>query len=328
MPKCELHVHIEGATDAETFYKLAEKNNVTLPVNSLQEWKDFFDFSNFDHFIEVYIAAASTLLKPEDYTYLIEAFYKHQANENILYTEAFLSASFMVERFSNDEILNAIKKGMEIGEKKYQVEVQFIPDIARNFPETKGRVLNLVIEGFKKDIFIGLGLGGLENGFPPELFTETYKKAKKEGLRIVAHAGETDGAKSIWGALLKLNTERIGHGIRCLDDEKLVKYLADKQIPIEVSPGSNYCLSLVEPEENHPIRQMVDSGLLCTVNSDDPAMFSTSLTNEYLRLASQGFSFEELWQLNINAIKTSFLSPEAKHKYLKIFEEFKANNFE
>ena len=109
MPKCEIHVHVEGATTAETFYHLAERNNVNLKVKALQEWKDFFDFKSFDHFIEVYIKAVSTLQKPEDYTFLIEQFYKHQANENILYTEAFLSASFIVERFSNPAILEAIE---------------------------------------------------------------------------------------------------------------------------------------------------------------------------------------------------------------------------
>ena len=210
MPKCEIHIHVEGATKAETFYHLAERNNINLPVKSLQEWKVFFDFTSFDHFIDVYIKAVSTLQKPEDYTFLIEQFYKHQANENILYTEAFLSASFLVERFSNHTILEAIEKGIHNGKEKYNVEINFIPDIARNIPGSKEKVLNLVIEGYKKGIFIGLGLGGAENGFPAELFIETYEKARNEGLHVVAHAGEADGPQSIWSAIQNLNVERIG----------------------------------------------------------------------------------------------------------------------
>lgn len=324
MPKCEIHVHVEGATNAETFYHLAEKNNVNLHVESLQEWKNFFDFTSFDHFIDVYIKAVSTLQRPEDYTFLIEEFYKHQANENIIYTEAFLSASFLVDKFSNHDILEAIETGIHLGREKYNVEINFIPDIARNVPLSQEKVLKLVIDGHKKGIFIGLGLGGAEYGFPPELFIKTYEKARNAGLRVVAHAGEADGPQSIWGAINKLNAERIGHGIRCLEDEKLVEHLKYRQIPLEVSPHSNYCLGIVKKDENHPIRKMLDAGLYCTVNSDDPAMFSTSLTKEYCLLHEQGFTLEELWKLNLNGIKASFLNDIAKNHYFSIFDKMKS----
>ncbi len=315
MPKIELHVHVEGAVSAATYYRLAKDNNITLPVSSLKEWEDFFIFRDFPHFIQVYITAVKTLIKASDYTFLVEQFYKNQAEQNIIYTEAFFSASLMVDYFKTDEILDAIALGIKNGEEKYGVTINFIPDIARQVPASEHAVTDLVIKGKERGIFIGLGLGGLENGFPPELFAASYARAKESGLRLVAHAGEAVGPESIWGAIKALKAERIGHGIRSVDDEMLLSYLKEHQIPIEVSPTSNYCLKLVEQGEPHPIRKMVDSGVFCTVNSDDPAMFSTTLAGEYELLYTQGFTWQELWQLNLNALEAAFLSDEMKAFY-------------
>ncbi len=323
MPKVELHVHVEGAVSADVYYHLAQKNKVELLVNSLEEWRQLFEFRDFSHFIDVYIMAVSTLKMVEDYTFLIEEFYRYQSSQNIVYSEAFLSATFLVENFSNLDIINAIEKGIKAGEEKYHVKVKFIPDIARNIPNSKNAVLDLVLEGCKRDIFIGLGLGGLENGFPAKMFSDVYQKAKENGLRVVAHAGEAVGAESIWSAINDLKAERIGHGIRCVDDEILMEYLKNHQIPMEVCPSSNYCLKVTNANEIHPIRKMLDAGLLCTLNSDDPVMFSTSLTDEYLLLLKQGFSMEELWTLNLNSIKSSFITKDHKIQIIKQFNEFR-----
>ncbi|MGD0918686.1 MAG: adenosine deaminase [Thermodesulfobacteriota bacterium] len=315
MPKAEIHVHIEGATDAETYYQFAQRNQVELPTGSLEEWKAFFEFRNFSHFIEVYTAAVQCLQTPDDYGLMIECLFKRQSEQNILYTEAFLSASFLTQKFENDAILDAITAGCASGKAKYGCHVNLIPDIAREIPDSQTPALEFALQGKDRGLFIGLGIGGQEVGYPPELFTDTFAEARKQGLRVVAHAGEAEGARSIWGAINNLQAERIGHGIRCLDDPELVEVLRQRQIPLEVSPESNYCLGVVGPEQPHPIRQMVNAGLYCTINSDDPAMFSTNLTNEYLTLASQGFSWDELWQLNRNTLEASFLSEAEKENY-------------
>ena len=322
MPKAEIHVHIEGATAPETFYQIAQHNQIELPAQSLEEWETFFEFRNFPHFIQVYTAAVGCLQTPEDYALMIESFFKRQAEQNILYTEAFLSASFLTRKFEDAAILDAIARGVEAGKRKYGVRVNLIPDISREIPNSQARVLELVLKGKERGLFIGLGLGGMEAEYPPELFTETYTEARRQGLRVVAHAGEAAGAGSIWGAINCLYAERIGHGIRCLEDPKLVEYLRQHQLPLEVSPQSNYRLGVVAATEPHPIRRMVDSGLYCTVNSDDPAMFSTDLVNEYVTLASQGFSWEELWQLNLNTLKAAFLSQTEKAGYLDQWDQF------
>ena len=322
MPKAEIHVHVEGATDAETFYQIAQKNQFELPTDSLETWKSFFKFRDFPHFIQVYAAAVKCLQTPEDYALMIERLYKRQSEENILYTEAFLSASFLTQKFEEEDILAAIASGCAAGEAKYQCQINLIPDIAREIPDSQHRVLEFALKGKERGLFIGLGIGGLEVGYPPELFTDTYLEAHRQGLRLVAHAGEAAGAESIWGAVNSLNAERIGHGIRCLDDPELVEALRQRQTPLELSPQSNYCLGVVAQGQPHPIRKMVDAGLYCTVNSDDPAMFSTSLTNEYLTLAKQGFSWEELWQLNVNTLEATFLDSVEKDKYRAEWKKF------
>lgn len=323
MPKIELHVHIEGATSPQTYFSLAEKNQVKLPCDNLNEWKKYFDFKDFNHFIDVYGIAVSTIKKAEDFAFIIEKFYEYQELNNIIYSEAFLSASFLVETFSNQEILEAIQFGIQQGESKYKTKINLIPDISRHIPKSQSRVLELAIEGYNKGIFIGLGLGGMEVNYPANLFTDTFAKAKVSGLRVVAHAGEAVGSESIWGAINDLKVDRIGHGIRSVDDKKLIKHLSDKQIPIEVSPTSNYHLGIINMSEKHPIREMVDSGLLCTVNTDDPAMFSTNLSSEFELLFSQGFTINELYRLNKNAIDSSFLGFDEKLKYHRIINEYK-----
>lgn len=325
LPKIELHVHIEGATSPQTYFTLAKKNQVNLPCDTVSEWEKYFDFKDFKHFIDVYGMAVSTIKTAEDFILIIEKFYEYQKQNNIIYSEAFLSASFLVETFRNQEILEAIQYGMQQGESKYGIKINLIPDISRHIPNSQGKVLELAIEGYKKGIFIGLGLGGMEINYPTSLFTHTFAKAKKAGLKVVAHAGEAVGPESIWGAINDLKVDRIGHGIRGIDDEELIRYLSEKRIPTEVSPTSNYHLGVVNLKEKHPIRKMVDNGLLCTINTDDPAMFSTNLLAEFELLYSQGFSLKELYQLNRNAIDASFLSVDEKIKYHKTIAEFITN---
>jgi adenosine deaminase len=318
MPKFELHVHIEGAADADTYFEIAQKNKVSLPAKSRQEWRRFFEFRDFPHFIEVYTAAVNCMHKTDDYGLLIDNFFKRQAEQNIVYSEAYLSASFIIEQFEDEAILDVIEAAMLAGQEKYGCVVRLIPDIARMVPETQDRVLEFVLKGKKRDLFIGLGLGGLENGFPPGLFIESFEEARRAGLRTVAHAGEAAGPESIWGAIEELKVERIGHGIRCVEDPVLVETLRSRQVPLEVCPVSNYCLGIVKQDEIHPIREMFDAGLNCCINSDDPAMFSTSLVNEYETLASFGFSWPELQQFNRNALQASFLNDADKNLYREL----------
>lgn len=322
MPKVELHVHLEGATDAATVWELAQRNKVTLPASTLEEWKAMYTFRDFDHFIDIYLLAARCMRTPDDFVYMIERFLERQAEHHVRYSETFLSASLMLDKFTQDEIIAALTEGVRRGEARYGVRLRFIPDISRQEPETSQRVLDFVLKGKEQGIFIGLGLAGKEVGFPPELFADVFAEARRQGLHVVAHAGETEGPTSIWGAIRSLQVERIGHGVRALEDRRLVEHLSQTQIPLEVSPCSNYRLKIVPADQPHPIRTLMDQGVYVTVNTDDPPMFSTDLSGEYVMLARQGFSWEELWQLNLKALEATFLTDKAKAIYRAEWQAF------
>jgi adenosine deaminase len=319
MPKVELHVHIEGAQLPETIWAMARRNDVTLPAGSLEEWRQWYAFRDFPHFIEVYLAASKAMRTARDFHDMVVAFHAYQAAQNIVYTEAFLSASLFVDTIPWSDLIAALRDALEEGRSEHGVEVRLIPDIARNFPDTKERVLRFTLKGQGAGVFIGLGLGGLEAGYPPELFAAEFAEARRNDLRVVAHAGEGAGADSVRGAVEALHAERIGHGIRCLEDDDLVALLRDRAIPLEVCPTSNYRTGVVLEDATHPFLDMLEAGLLVTVNSDDPPMFGTSLTQEYHWLHEQGVSLERLWTCNLDALRSSFLGADDRSVHLERF---------
>ncbi len=321
MPKVEIHVHLEGATDAETVWHMAQRNGIRLPAATVEEWRSFYTFRDFNHFIDVYQTAGGCMRTPEDFAFMTERFLAIQAAQNITYTEAFLSASLLVEKLPTPDLIAAFAEGLRRGEASTGVRCRFIPDIARHQPETQWRVLDFVLQGREAGIFLGLGLGGIEVGYPPERFVDVFAEARRQGLHVVAHAGETDGPASIWGALRSLKAERIGHGVRAVDDPALVAHLAETQVPLEVNPYSNYRLKVTPEDRPHPIRALVDAGVRVTVNSDDPPMFSTDLNQEYALLAAQGFTFEELRRLNLNAVDVCFLPQDEKAELRQLISD-------
>jgi len=312
MPKVELHVHVEGAQRPDTIWEMARRNGVTLPADSPEAWRAFYRYRDFAHFIQVYIAASRAIRTPRDFTDMLVAFHADQAAQQVVYTEAFLSASLYVEGFDQGAVIEAIAEGLAVGRAQSGVEVRLIPDIARNFPASQHAVLAFTLAGLKAGVFIGLGLGGLEAGYPPELFSEVFAEARCNGLRVVAHAGEGAGADSVRGAVETLRAERIGHGIRCLEDPALVALLRERQLPLEVCPVSNYRTGVVAAGARHPVFAMLEAGLNCSVNSDDPPMFATTLTDEFRFLARQGVPLSRLRALTVAAAEASFLPDDAK----------------
>ncbi len=314
MPKVEIHVHLEGATGPDTVWDMAQRNGVDLPADSLEAWREFYEFRDFEHFIRVYIAATSAMRTPEDFEQMVRDFAGRQAAQNVRYSEAYVSPQFHLSAgLSQADLLDALAAGADSGWREHGSKVRFIADISRQTEMRRDDVLPFALEGRERDgLVVGIGIGGIEEGFPPELFEDTFTEARRGGLHAVAHAGETTGPASVWGAIRSLRAERIGHGIRSLEDPELIAYLVDARLPLEVSPNSNYRTKVVPQDEPHPIRALVDAGVYVTVNSDDPPMFSTDLDNEYVTLARQGFSFEELWQLNVATLEAAFLPEEEK----------------
>lgn len=322
MPKVELHVHLEGATSPEAIFRMARRNGIGLPATDLESWDAFCRFTDFNHFITVYETSTKCMLTATDFTEMVIDFCERQASHNVLYTEAYLSTGLHLEKLPARELITALENGIREGERRYGTRVRFIPDISRERPWQQDGILSFAVEASKRGVGLGLGLGGIESGYPPRLFQETYDRARKAGLHLVAHAGETAGADAIRETVQLLHAERIGHGIRVLDDDEVIDLLRRDRVPFEVSPQSNYCTGVIGLGQPHPVRAMQGRGLLCTINSDDPAMFSSDLSNEYVTLAAQGFTLEELLSLDRNAALVSFMSQSEKEGVLKTLDAF------
>lgn len=322
MPKVELHVHLEGATRADTLWTMATRNGVPLPGETPEAWEAFLTFRDFDQFVQAYYAATSTMRTLADWEFMIDRFLAQQAAENIVYSEVFISASHHLHRHDRDAFLETLGRAMQASSAKHGVRMALIPDISRESPETAEAVVGFVIAGHRAGVVLGLGIGGPEVGFPPEMYTASFKQARDAGLRVVAHAGETEGPASIRGALDALGAERIGHGIRVLEDDALTRACAASGVPFEVNPTSNRCTGVVGPDAPHPIHAMVESGLMVTVNSDDPALFNTTLTEEYQTLHREGMDLPTLIELNRNAMRSAFLDEPERRALLASLDAF------
>jgi adenosine deaminase len=315
MPKIELHVHLEGSIHPETLLTLAERNDVALPVNSIEELQEWYQFSDFAHFIEVYFAICNCLRTPDDFELIAAEFLKHQSEQNIKYSEVIFTPYTHHEHVTFDEQLAAINRSRKKAETSLGVRMGLVPDISRQMRpvEESFLVVDWAAQNMENGI-IALGLGGPEVDNPPEIFQETFERARAAGLPSLPHAGETVGPQSIWGSINTLYAVRIGHGVRCLEDPELVVSLRERQIPLDVSPTSNVCLGVAPTLAEHPLPKLLEEGLFVTINSDDPPMFDTTLTDEYLRISETfGFDITHIKQFVINGIHASLLSSNTQH---------------
>lgn len=323
MPKVELHVHLEGSILPHTLIKLAHRNHVILPVKDETGLVDFYSFRNFETFIQTYLTITSCLRTPDDYRLIAYEYGCECARQNIRYAEVTFTIHTNMEMtgLSWMEILSGLNAGREQAQKDWGVKWQWIFDIVRNNPDTQETVLNISLAAREMGV-IALGLGGSEAGYPPELFVDTFKRAKAANLHRVPHAGEIAGPQSVWSALKLLHAERIGHGVRSFEDPDLVEYLKINSIPLEICPTSNICLNVYPNYALHPLRKLWDAGLLITINSDDPPMFATDLNKEYQILVNNfNFDQSELEQISLNAIQASFLGQGEKHELKQVFKK-------
>lgn len=315
MPKVELHVHLEGSIRPATLLALAERNDVALPVNTIQGLQEWYQFLDFSHFIEVYFAICNCIRTPDDFELIAAEFLKHQFEQNIKYSEVIFTPYTHREHVTFDEQLAAINRARKNAEAELGVRMGLVPDISRHMrPVEESFLIADWAAQNKGNGVIALGLGGPEIGNPPEVFQPAFERIRAADLPSLPHAGETEGPQSVWGAINALSAVRIGHGVRCLEDPELVAFLREKQIPLDVSPTSNVCLKVAPNLAEHPLPKLLAEGLFVTINSDDPPMFDTTLTDEYLRIADTfGFDAAQLEQFVLNGIRASLLPSDTKH---------------
>ena len=322
MPKVELHVHLEGSVRPVTLLKLAQRHQVALPADTIEGLREWYSFRDFNHFIEIYMAISSCLRTAEDMELIAREFLIGQAEQNILYSEVTFTAynQYFNNGLGFHEQLEAINRARSWGERELGVRMGLIMDIPRLIPAEEGMLIaDWMIERFG-DGLIALGLGGPEVGHPPEKFQTAFERVLAAGIPCILHAGETDGPASIWSALRVADSRRIGHGVRAIEDPALMEYLQQTQIPLEVCPTSNICLKVFDAYEQHCLPQLMEAGLYVTINSDDPPMFNTTLTNEF-QIGHKVFGWDRptIQGLVLNAVNATLLPKDERQTMQREF---------
>jgi aminodeoxyfutalosine deaminase len=316
LPKAELHVHHVGSASPRIVAELAARHPDSKVPTDPEALKEFFTFTDFAHFIEVYLAVVDVIRTPEDVRHLTYEVARDMARQNIRYAELTVTPFSSTRRgIPEAAFMEAIEDARKAAESELGVVLRWCFDIPGEAGlESAEETVRLALE-HRPEGLVSFGLGGPEIGVPRPQFKPYFDKAIEAGLHSVPHAGETTGPETIWDALTDLRAERIGHGTSAVQDPKLLAHLAEQQIPLEVCPTSNIATRAVATLDEHPIKEMVAAGCLVTVNSDDPPMFGSDLNNEYV-VAARLLDLDErgVAELAKNAVKASFLDEAGKAK--------------
>jgi len=321
LPKAELHLHIEGTLEPELMFELARKNNIDIPYKCIEDVKKAYNFTSLQSFLDIYYAGANVLVTEDDFFDLTWAYMLKCKEQNIVHSEIMFDPQTHTSRgVSFETVINGICKALDKAKDELGISSFLIMSFLRHLSQEEAFTTLKESLPFK-DKIIAVGLDSSELGNPPSKFEDIFKEAKKHGYKLVAHAGEEGDASYIWGALDLLDVDRIDHGIRCDEDEKLLLYLKEKQIPLTVCPLSNTKLKAVDEMKNHNILKLLKLGLLVMVNSDDPSYFGGYLNDNFKSLANDlDMSDEELKDLVKNSFKASFLSLKDKNNYIEVIE--------
>ena len=319
LPKAELHLHLEGSVEPSTLLELRQRHN--MPGATPAEVEQLYNYKDFKGFLSAFKDVTGHLRNPEDYELITYRLMERLKAQHILHAEVIVSTGVCLWRKQDfPAIFEGLDRGRQRGEKDFGISLLWIFDAVRQFGAEKAQsVLDLAIQ-FKDRNVAAFGIGGDEQAGPPEWFAGVYQRGAEHGLHLTAHAGETAGPDSIWGAL-NLKAERIGHGLTAAQDPELIEELSERQVPIEICLTSNLQTGCCPDIAQHPVRRYFDQGLMLTLNSDDPAMFHTSLVEEYARV-QEAFAFtdEHLRELARNSFEASFLPPEKKIEFLNLFD--------
>jgi adenosine deaminase len=314
MPKAELHVHLEGSIQPDVLLTLARRNDQPLGGTTEAELRDYYQFRDFGHFLEVYISILKCLRTPDDYRLIAYEFGRSMAAQNCRYAEATFTIISNVH-YSGlpwQAILNGLNDGRAQAEAEWGVRMGWIFDIVRDRPDLQDDVLAICLASRERGC-VALGLAGDECLGTAETFRASFEQAQGAGLPRIPHSGELCGPDKIWEVVRLLDPARLQHGIRAVEDPELIGYLRAREIVCDVCPTSNVRLNVYPNYSAHPLRQLWDTGILVTVNSDDPPLFNTNLNREYELLVTEfGFAADDLEQVSLNAVRASLLPQNEK----------------
>jgi aminodeoxyfutalosine deaminase len=320
LPKVELHVHLVGSATEETVLALARRHPDSPVPRTAEGLREFYEFRDFPHFIDVYGAVNDLITEQEDLADLVRGVASEIAAQQVRYTEIEVYPhSFVKNGIPRAAVTEALDVGARDALTEHGVRIGYIFDFPGQSADSSARhVLSHALDD-PPEALLGFGIGGIEAGRAAHtaVIRDVFEAAFAAGLHCVPHAGETTGPESVWEAIDHLHAERIGHGIRSLDDPRLIAYLRERQLPVDVAPTSNVRTRCVAALGEHPLPRMLAEGLNVTLNSDDPPMFGTTLSNEYLMGATVlGLSRSQLAELTANAVRASFLDGGAKKTLL------------
>lgn len=309
MPKVELHLHLEGAIPPAAMWELVQHHGGDSEVPSPGALEERFVFTDFAHFISTWEWKLKFHTTLDDYRFLAEAVAADLRRQGHTYVEAFVSPTD--SPLDPAEMLVAVREGLD---RVPGIEVALVPDLVRDTgPDLAMRTLESVLAVREEAAVVGITIGGSEQLHPAGEFAAVFARAREAGLHLTAHAGEAAGAESVRSAIRDLGVERIGHGVRVVEDPDLLAEVVATQIPLEVCPTSNLRTRVAASMEAHPLRTLIDAGAFVTINTDDPAMFGCSLAGEYAAVAALGYDRETMRMLTENAIDASWAPPGRKH---------------
>ena len=327
IPKIELHLHIEGTFEPELMFQIAKRNNKTLKYKSVEDLKKAYSFNNLQEFLDIYYAGANVLIEERDFYDLTWAYLKKVKDQNLVHTEIFFDPQTHTDRgVSFDTVIKGIHEALEDGEKKLGITYKLIMSFLRHLDEAEAfKTLEDALP-YKKWI-TAVGLDSSELGNPPSKFERVFTKAREEGFLTVAHAGEEGPSYYIWEALDLLKVDRIDHGNRSLDDEKLITRLEELQMPLTLCPLSNLELKVIKDLKDYPLKEMIEKGLLVTINSDDPAYFGGYMNENYIRITNAlDLTKKNITKLAKNSVKASWLSKQKKEELLLQIDKYHQDN--
>jgi len=321
LPKIEQHVHIVGSVRPETLLWLNEQGEIKLPYKILDDLKDFYAYQGFEHFLNVYSMVNELITHEKYYEIITYEMLQNQHNCNVKHVECIFSAYDHMHRgLDFSDMVEYINKGISRAKRDFGITCNIRVDVVRNYgPEIALMLLDEIKTNGNN--IVSIDTGGIEEGVLPRTYAKVYEAAREQGLRLTAHQGEAAGANYVWECIEQLKPERIGHGVSAAQDPNLLSKLTRRGISIETCPMSNLRTGAVKSLKDHPIRRFMEAGVKVSINTDDPPMFGTDMNTEYLMLHRElGFTAEELYNIGLDSIETSFIDEQEKKQLRKQFE--------
>jgi len=325
LPKAELHVHIEGTFEPPQIFEFAKRNNVMLRYPNVAALEDAYKFTDLQSFLNLYYAAMAAIRTERDFEDLTTAYLRRAQEQGVRHAEIFFDPQAHLERgLSFETVINGLWSALQRSQSDFGMTTALIMCFLRDQPEDSAmKTLELALP--HRDKIVGVGLDSAELGNPPSKFKAVFDRARAEGFLAVAHAGEEGPPEYVWEALDLLKVSRVDHGVRSMEDPKLVAHLAETQIPLTVCPLSNVRLRVVDRMQDHPLKRMLQAGLRATVNSDDPAYFGGYVADNYRAVFDAlGLAVADLVQLARNSFESSFLDDAGKQRYIGEIDELVA----